>query len=434
MERKKRISRRQFVQTTAGAVAAGALLRKRAFAAPKPLKIGYVSPQTGDLAPFGEADTFVFDLIRKYLQPGINAGGTTRPVEILVRDSQSSTNRCAEVTADLIKKEQVNIVMGAGSPDVVNPVADQCEINRQPCITTDTPWQTWYMGRGATPDKPFDWTYHFFFGLDLVTQITCDIFGLLPTNKILGCLWPNDQQGIFESDKVHGQPPIFEAAGYKVVDPGRFMANTTDYSSEISVFKKANAELFHAVMSSSAFSNFWSQCHQQNYIPKIATVGKAFLFPAGVEALGPKLGKYLTNEIWWSPAHPFKSSLTGQTPKQICDMWDAAMHKQWPMLLGFRYTMFEVAIDSLRRAQNPDSAASVIQAIPATKINSLVGPIAWQGTPANQYVTIPVKNVCTTPLVSGQWIPGKKYPYDLVVVDNRRYPLIPVQHKMMPIT
>ena len=101
---KRSISRRQFVQTSAGVVAAGALLGKRAFAAPGPLKIGYVSPETGALAPFGEADAFVIDQIRKKFQGGIPAGGATRPVEILVRDSQSSPNRAAEVAAQLISR------------------------------------------------------------------------------------------------------------------------------------------------------------------------------------------------------------------------------------------------------------------------------------------------------------------------------------------
>ena len=73
------ISRRQFVQTSVGAVAAGALLGKRAFAANRPLKVGYVSPETGPIAPFGEADAFVIDTIRKKAQGGIMAGGTTRP-------------------------------------------------------------------------------------------------------------------------------------------------------------------------------------------------------------------------------------------------------------------------------------------------------------------------------------------------------------------
>ena len=82
------ISRRQFVQSSAGVVATGALLGKRAFAANRPLKIGYVSPETGALATFGEADAFVIDQIRKKTQGGVMSGGATRPVETLVRDSQ----------------------------------------------------------------------------------------------------------------------------------------------------------------------------------------------------------------------------------------------------------------------------------------------------------------------------------------------------------
>ena len=162
------ISRRKFVQSSAGVVAAGALLGKRAFAAARPLKIGYVSPETGDLAPFGEADAFVIDEIRKKIQGGIKAGGATRPVEILVRDSQSSPNRAAEVAASLIKSDKVDLMLVAGTGEIVNPVADQCEINQMPCVSTDAPWQAYFFGRGANPAKGFDWTYHFFWGTELV--------------------------------------------------------------------------------------------------------------------------------------------------------------------------------------------------------------------------------------------------------------------------
>ena len=156
------------------------------------------------------------------------------------------------------------------------------------------------------------------------------------------------------------------------------------------------------------------------------------MFPSAVESLGPR-GKYLTIEIWWSPAYPFKSSLTGQSAAQLCDAYEEVTKKQWTQALGFRHALFEVAIDVFKRAQNPESAASVIEAVRATRLNTIVGPIQWQGPPPNQWTTIPVKNVCTTPLVGGQWVPGKKWMYDLVVTDNRRYPLIPVQRKMVPL-
>ncbi len=424
------ISRRQFAKTSTGVIAAGALLGKRAFAASRSLKIGYVSPQTGDLAPFGDADAFVVDELRKKLQGGIMAGGATRPVEILVRDSQSNPNRAAQVAGELIKSDQVDIMLVASTPDTVNPVASQCEINQVPCVSTDAPWQPYFFGRGGNPGKGFEWTYHFFWGADLVSEIMADIFEGVPTNKVVGMLLGNDLEGNLFSDKVKGFPPVFEKRGFKVFDPGRFQITSNDFSAQISAFKNAKAEILYSNCPLPIFSNFWSQAAQQGYKPKVGTIGKALLFPSGVDSLGPR-GKNLTCEIWWSPSHPFKSSLTGQTTRQLCDEYEAVTKRQWTQALGFRHALFEVAIDVFKRAQNPNTAASVIEAVRATQLKTIVGPIQWQGPPPNQWTQIPLKNVCTTPLVSGQWVPGKKWPYDIIVTDNRRYPLIPVQRKMM---
>jgi branched-chain amino acid transport system substrate-binding protein len=180
------------------------------------------------------------------------------------------------------------------------------------------------------------------------------------------------------------------------------------------------------------FSNFWTQAAQQGYRPKIGCIGKALQFPSAVEALGPR-GKYLTVSAWWTPAFPFKSSLTGQSARQLCDQYEEVTKKEWTIDLGLDHALFEVAFDAFKRAQNPESASSVIEAVRATRLETISGPIAWEGPPPNQWTKIPFKNVCTVPLVCGQWVPGKKWMYDLVVVDSRRYPLIPVQAKMMPL-
>jgi branched-chain amino acid transport system substrate-binding protein len=432
MERKKHISRRQFVQTSAGAIAAGALLGKRAFAAPRPLKIGYVSPETGALAPFGEADAFVVDELRKKFQGGIMVGGATRPIEILVRDNQSNPNRAAEVAASLIKSDQVDLMLVGGTSDTVNPVSHQCEINQTPCVSTNAPWQAYFFGRGGNPAKGFDWTYHFFWSVDVVGQVTCDAFGLVPTNNVVGILMGNDMEGNLFSNPVHGHPAIYRARGYKVIDPGRFQLDTNDFSAQIAVFKKENCEVMEAMLPLPTFSNFWTQAAQQGYKPKIADIGKALEFPSAVESLGPR-GKYLSVDVWWTPAYPFKSSLTGQSAAQLCDQYEDYAHKQWTQEVGLRHALFEVALDAFKRAQNPDSAASVIEAVRATRLNTVVGPVQWQGPPPNQWTEIPVKNVCTIPVVAAQWVPGKKWMYDAVIVDNRRYPLIPVERKMEPL-
>jgi len=152
----------------------------------------------------------------------------------------------------------------------------------------------------------------------------------------------------------------------------------------------------------------WRQCSQQGFKPKVASIGKAILFPAVVEALGGNLGEGLSSEVWWSPAHPFKSSLTGETCAELA----AAYPQQWSQPLGFVYAIFEVVADVLARAGSVDKE-KVKQALGATKLDTIVGPIAFDA-----------KHVAHTVLVGGQWTKGEKYPWDLHVVYNDTAPAI----------
>jgi branched-chain amino acid transport system substrate-binding protein len=157
------IGRRKFLTYSGGAIAVAATstLPAPAVHAASTVKIGFVSPQTGPLAPFGEADKFVLADARAALKNGIKIGKKNYQVEIISKDSQSNPNRAAEVTSQLILRDKVNLMIGSSTGDTVNPVSDQCELNEMPCVTSDVPWQIAYFGRGATPEKGFKWTYHF---------------------------------------------------------------------------------------------------------------------------------------------------------------------------------------------------------------------------------------------------------------------------------
>ena len=80
----------------------------------------------------------------------------------------------------------------------------------------------------------------------------------------------------------------------------------------------------------------------------------------------------------------------------------------------------------LKRSKNIDDKAIIRDAIAATNLNTVVGPIAWGKGP--------VKNVAKTPLVGGQWVKGKgKSKFDLVIVDNKTAPSIPAGGKLKAI-
>ncbi|MFC3107346.1 ABC transporter substrate-binding protein [Undibacterium arcticum] len=388
------------------------------------IRIGYVTPQTGPLAGFGEVDRFVLSGINNLLKSGIMIGGKSYPVEVIVKDSQSNPNRAAEVAAELILKSKIDLMVVGSTPENANPVSDQCELNGVPCISTTTPWQPWFFTRGGKPDKGFEWTYHFFWGLEDIIAVFTNMWKDVPTNKVVGLLFANDGDGNAWGDPERGLPPVLKKKGYKIVDPGRYQNSQADFSAQISAFKKANVEIIAGVPTPPDFKNFWTQAKQQGFKPKVVSVGKALAFPASVEALGDSADG-LTQELWWSPNRPYKSSLTGQSAQQFSDAYEAESKKQWTQPLGYAHALFEVAIDVLKRTKDVNDKASIRDAITTTKLNTIIGSVAWGSGP--------VKNVAKTPLVGGQWVKGKKHKYDLIVVNNETSPDIPVQAKIKPL-
>jgi branched-chain amino acid transport system substrate-binding protein len=301
-------------------------------------------------------------------------------------------------------------------------VADQCEANGVPCITNDAPWQPVFFGRKGDPKKGFQWTYHFFWGLEDVIASYANLWNLIPTSKVVGALWPNDEDGNAWGDAKIGFPPVLASKGFKVVDRGRFQSPINNFSSFLSEFKSQNVDIVTGVVPPPDFANFWNQCGQQGFRPKIVTVAKATEFPAAIAAFGDRAAG-LTVEMMWSPGHPFNSSLTGQSARQLADEYAKYMGKGWIVTLGLKHSLFEVAIDVLKRAGGKDRTA-IRDAIASTNLDTVAGNINFKKGP--------VPNIAKTPLVSGQWQKRGKG-LELVVVENSLAPNIPKQAELEPI-
>ncbi len=419
------VTRRRAVKLGAGLVAAPAILRAGvARAADDVIRVGMVSPQTGPLAGFGEADGFILDGVRKALAGGLQSGGKTWKVEIIVKDSQSNPNRAAEVASELILRDKVDLILASAAPETTNPVADQAEVNEVPCITTNCPWQPYFFGRNGDPAKGFKYTYHFFWGLEDVIGAFLNLWDTVPTNKIVGGIFPNDADGNAWGDPKLGLPPALAAAGYKLIDPGRFQVMSNDFTAQITAFKQAGCEIITGNAIPPDFATFWAQCAQQGFKPKIVTIGKALLFPAVIDSLGDR-GNGLSTEIWWGPTHPYKSGLTGQSTRDLCDAYTAATKRPWTQPLGFQHALLEVAVDVLKRAKNVKASESILESIVATNYKSIVGPVNWTGKP--------VKNVTKTPLVAGQWRKGPKG-FELIIAENKTAPDVPLGGKLEPLS
>lgn len=383
------------------------------------IKIGYVTPRTGPLAPFGEADAFVLAAMRAALGDG---------VEIIDKDAESNPAKAGEVTAELIN-EGVHIILAGGTPDISVPVATACDLGEIPCVTSLAPWQPHYLGTGGqlgpdvTPGVASAFNFHFFWGLEDVIANFIELWEQSGAEKIVGGMWPNDPDGNAWGDGNVGFPPALEAAGFTVIDAGRFELETQDFSAIIGQFRDAGVQIVSGVVPPPVFANFQSQSLQQGFNPPVMTMAKALLFPSAVESY-PQ-GEGLSSEIWWTNRSPFASSISGQSAAELAGEFETSTGGQWTQPLGFSHALFEVAVDAATRAGSTDVDA-LIAALAATNLDTVVGNV--------DFAVGPVPQVTKTPLVAGQWVVGEKYPLELAVNVNSQLPELPVDGEIQLIS
>lgn len=417
---KSTLSRRNLLVAGGAFLAAPAILRAdRAKAAGNALRVGLVTPSTGPLAFFGEPDAFVLKRFEAALSEG--AGG--RPVEIIIKDSQSNANRAAEVASQLILQDEVVLLLSAGGPDTVLPVADQAEINGTPSLSTSCPWQPFVMGRGGAPDTGFESTFLFAFGLEDVIAAYLKLWENLPTNRKVGLLLPNDADGNAWGDARFGFPPALTAAGYEVVDPGRYQPMSDDFTAQITAFRNAGVDIVMGSMIPPDFITFWTQAAQQRLQPKLATIGKALLLPNVLQGIGAAANG-LTTELAWHPDLPFTSTATGESGRAIADAWTAETGKPWIQTLGLKHGLLDIGLAALRGAEDPTDAESIIAAIRAMDVETTMGRANFGASP--------IANVAKSVILGGQWWQSET-DFSLEIAANPTPVNIPVTRPVEPL-
>ena len=380
------------------------------------IKIGFITPETGQLAVFSQSNAYVLGKVRSALAKGLTIGGKKYNVEIITKDSQSSSDGAATAASQLIQQDQVNFLLAAATPETVIPVSSQAESSGVPCVLTICPWEQWYYNSSGAANT-FKYSYMYFLGTQEETNDFAGLWQKAATNHVVGGLWPNDVDGAgfqkYITKKV-------DSLGWKVVPSGAYTDGTQDYASIIAKFKAADVQILHAVPIPPDFITFWKQAHENGFQPKVATISKALLFPSAAQALGPLVNNVMS-PLWWSPAFPYQSSLDGTTAAAFADGYKTSTGQQWTQPMGFLYALFEIAAAALKSASDPTDSRAVASAIGSLKGQAITG--------SYDFTSGPVPHVSQAPELLAQWRPASGGSYELVVVDNSLLPAVPVQGK-----
>jgi branched-chain amino acid transport system substrate-binding protein len=380
---------------------------------PAVLTIGVVVAHSGRLTSLGDPLDFALSYLAPKLERMAPPGHRIR---VASRDSRSSAEGAREAVTDLVRDERAVIVLTLAGTQVLPVVADTCESLGVVCVSSTFPWQVYYYGRGADHDRPFGRTFHFCWGLDDIAEIFAELWErAVGGGQTVGCLWNDGPQGNWSR---HGFAPAARARGHRLVDPPGYREPAADLDGHVKAFLDAEVDIVTSAATARDLKIFRTAAARSGRWPRLITCSRWLAYPPGpAGADGPPAHANVGTLVYWSPAHPYRSSIDGGTAAELADTYEQRTGRQWLQPLGLAHALFEVAVHALRTADDPATPDSIAAALYRADIDTVAGRLDWTSGP--------VPNVARVPLAGGQWQPSERYGYDLALITPGRVEDLP---------
>lgn len=384
------------------------------------LKVGVVSARSGRLALSGKADDWWIELVAEARPEGVWCrDGLFHPLRLITRDSRSDPDLAAQAAAKLIADDEVDVVLCSGPPDLVNPVADQAEALRCPCLCSLVDWRRFVEERKTTPNGPVGWAYAHAVGLEDISANFIAMWDQLETNKKVGLIFPDTAGGRAWTDAENSLLRAAEDAGYEVVPTSLYAAPATDFTPYISEFARAGCEICCGAPDALDLILLWKQFLEQGYRPKALTIGGLLSASHVLQAMGAG-ARNMTAESLWQPDRPFRDSITGMTCRRLAEDYMNKTGDQWTSALA-QYSAFEWAFDVFKRVQDPGCRTEFIEQTRKTSLETCLGPIdliAPIDTSDPAKSRRPAENVSKAPVAGVQWVAGDTFEFEPRLVTN----------------
>jgi branched-chain amino acid transport system substrate-binding protein len=377
------------------------------------LTVGVAVARSGRLASLGDPLDFVLNRLAPKLA---ERGPCGYPVRLVSRDTRSCAEGARQAVEELIQQEDAAIVVTLAGTEVLPAVADACEAAGVPCLSSTFPWQVYYYGRGADDDRPFHWTYHFCWGLDDIAGVFADLWehvdGSGPV-KPVGCLWNDGPQGMWSRHPERGFAPAARARGHRLVEPEPYREPATTLDAHVRAFREAGTDIVTSAATGSDLALFRARAAEEGWQPRLITCSRWLAYPPSVTRGGDLPAQAGVGTLaYWTPAHPYRSSIDGTTAGELADAYEQTTGRQSLQPLGLAYALLEVASHVLTTADDPTDRRSVAATLGKTRLDTMAGPLDWTRGP--------VPNIATVALAGGQWQPGTRHDYELTIVTPGR--------------
>ncbi|WP_228988752.1 ABC transporter substrate-binding protein [Streptomyces sp. DH8] len=380
-----------------------------------------MAPLTGRLAPLGKPLTYVLKALAPQLGH-VRNGNRRYDVTVAVRDSRSDPGAARQAVHDLVTLDQAHIVLTMAGTQVLPAVAEACEELRIPCVSTTFPWQAYVHARGASPGHAFRWTYHFAWGLDDIAGVFARMWEQIDGPHTVGCLWNDDFQGTLLRHPEHGFAPVTSARGHALADLGPYREPATGFQTQIRRMRDHDTDIVTSAATTADLALFHHEARQAGLRPRLITCSRWLTYPHSQITTTPTVHTELADAhiatlVYWSPNHPYRSSLDGTTCADLAHAYQRDTGASWLQPLGLAHALVEIAHHVLSTADDPTEHAAIAHTLANATLSTIAGPLDWKRGPT--------PNIALLRLVGGQWHPGPKGP-NLAIVTNHGAGDIPV--------
>ena len=280
-------------------------------------------------------------------------------VEVVVKDSQSDPNRAAEVAKELIVDDEIDMMLVASTPETINPVSTQCEIEERAVHLHQ-------CAVAALVHRPAGRSGRRSAGVEAVRLHLSLLLGPrghhrrlpqhveparhqqdgrrpLPQRRRRQCLGRSSI----------GVPPAFEAAGYKPSIPAATRTSPT-ISRRRSPPSRTPRRDRHRRRAAARLHHLLEPGQPAGLQAEGGSVGKAILFPTRSRrwarpATTCRRRSGGRRTILSSRRSPASRPANSPRPSK-------AAGKQWTQPIGFVHSLFEVAIDVHQARRGPKDA------------------------------------------------------------------------------
>lgn len=374
---------------------------------PKEILFGCVTALTGMYGAFGEQGSFglkaAIDDVNKEGGVNVKELGQKLPIRLILVNNESDPVKAGSLAESMILTDKINFLVCPNLPPTMHPtVAKVAEENKVPHVTGIAVMEPWLGLRSAVSPQ---WEYTWGTGFAIATPAPPGDFRSTPGYTILDTWFDvldtviaqtNKKAALFASDDPDGVAwyALFGDAlakkGIQVegIDKklGLFPMETTDYSSIIEEWKKADCQILWGNCPSPNFAALWRQAYALGYKPKLAWVGRAPLYYTDVVAWGGDLPLGIAVETFWDPAIKNCVGIGGTSPQSLYERW--IKEKEYPPNFGIAwgYSPVQIVVDAIERAGSLD-ADKVNKALSETDLMTMFHRVKYD---ENQVSRIPV--------------------------------------------